>query len=164
MLSTTARAGLVALAAALGLCASPLQGQSILQQIPDRAAVETTNNGASRRGIVRGYAAWGEYSIEYDDGRREWVPAAQVRAVGAIAPAATIGDVEGGLRRERSKVLAEGTIAARQQRVVAVVTFEQVGPQPPDQPVVSNSAAEKIIPPAAFQRVVAFFAVNDVAG
>lgn len=87
MLSTTARRGLVVLAV-LVLCGGSLRAQSIIQQHPDGAPVEVNRNGTSRRGIVRGYAGWGEYSVEYDDGRREWVPAAQVRAVAASAPAA----------------------------------------------------------------------------
>jgi hypothetical protein len=87
MLSTTARRGLAALTVFI-LCGGSLQAQSIIQQFPDGAAVEVNKNGASRRGFVRGYAAWGEYSVEYDDGRREWVPAAQVRSVAASAPAA----------------------------------------------------------------------------
>ncbi len=77
-------------AALLSLTAATLSAQPLTQQIPDGAAVEVTRNGNSRRGVVRGYAAWGEYRVEYEDGGGppEWVPAAQVRPLADTAPAA----------------------------------------------------------------------------
>jgi len=75
-------------AALLSLTAATLSAQPLTQQIPDGTAVEVTKNGTARQGVVRAYAAWGEYSVEYEDGRREWVPAAQVRSAAVNAPAA----------------------------------------------------------------------------
>ena len=87
MLTAMSRSRLPALAA-LALFSSSLWAQSTVQEYLDGALVEVSQDGASRRGVVRGYAPWGEYSVEFDDGRREWVPAAQVRPAAVNAPAA----------------------------------------------------------------------------
>lgn len=72
----------------MALSAATLSAAQFGQPIPDGATVEVSRNGTQRQGIVRAYAVNGEYSVEFDDGRREWVPETQVRAVAVIAPAA----------------------------------------------------------------------------
>jgi hypothetical protein len=68
--------------------AAALSAQHVGQRFQDGETVEVVRNGVARRAVVRGYAAWGEYSVEFQDGgrpglNREWVKADQVRAVAA---------------------------------------------------------------------------------
>jgi hypothetical protein len=64
-----------------------LQAQSLSPRFQDGETVEVWRDGQPRRAIVRGYAAWGEYQVEYEDTpsvmNRDWVTADQVRAVAA---------------------------------------------------------------------------------